>query len=831
MVFNEMKGAMGSQAARFGRALGANLFPESTYHHNSGGDPVNIPELTHDDLVAFHRTHYHPSNGRFFTYGNMPLEATLLKADELALSKFDRLDVSGLDVTDEVRYTEPKRVEVSVPADALVADKDKQSVVGVSWLQINQIAEADGLESFALGVASDLLLSGPQAAFYAPLLEAGLGSGFSPGTGYGGTRRETSFSVGLKGVATADVGKVEEIVMETLEKVAEEGLPRERVDATLHQLELSTARVTPQFGLGAAFGVMSTWVHGGDALRPLRVSEYAARLEAALDADPAYWSKLIRKHFLDNPHRVTVVAHADEDYDAKLEAAEAERVAAIEAALTDEEKATIVAEAKALKAAQEAPSDVNCLPTLDASTIPRLAQTYPSQHAECAGAPLQIDVQPTNGLTFVHAIFDLSELPERLVPYVDLFAGWLDELGTATMGPGELSEAIKGSTGGISADVMVTADVKDPMKSEVALSISSHALDRNVGRMFELMSDVATGARWTGEEARMRTLTTRLAAAAGASLSQQGLSYAQLITKAPHSPGAALEDRMDGLESVVELQRIVREDAIDETAQKLAEIAAFVFGGGAKVLRSRISAEEGAVDAAREGLEAFLNGVSAGGSAAAAGDEPTIASAMAAFEAGSARTFLAVPTQTNYAAATLPTVPYVHEDAPALYMLAQALSTCYLHREIREKGGAYGGGCSASPLSGNFSFTSYRDPNQLATLDVFKASGEWAATSGSISDSDMNEATLRAFKALDSPLAPQNRGTALFLSGLDDESRQRFRDGLFACTKDTLRAAAEKYLVGREASVAIVGNAAAVPVANGQDGWTVLGADGKPFEA
>ena len=214
----------------------------------------------------------------------------------------------------------------------------------------------------------------------------------------------------------------------------------------------------------------------------------------------------------------------------------------------------------------------------------------------------------------------------------------------------------------------------------------------------------------------MRTLTTRLAAAAGASLSQQGLSYAQLITKAPHSPGAALEDRMDGLESVVELQRIVREDAIDETAQKLAEIAAFVFGGGAKVLRSRISAEEGAVDAAREGLEAFLNGVSAGGSGAAAGDEPTIASAMAAFEAGSARTFLAVPTQTNYAAATLPTVPYVHEDAPALYMLAQALSTCYLHREIREKGGAYGGGCSASPLSGNFSFTSYRDPNQLAWL-------------------------------------------------------------------------------------------------------------------
>ena len=70
VVFNEMKGAMGSQAARFNRALGATLFPTSTYHHNSGGDPVNIPDLTHDDLRQFHATHYHPSNARFFTYGD-----------------------------------------------------------------------------------------------------------------------------------------------------------------------------------------------------------------------------------------------------------------------------------------------------------------------------------------------------------------------------------------------------------------------------------------------------------------------------------------------------------------------------------------------------------------------------------------------------------------------------------------------------------------------------------------------------------------------------------------------------------------------------------------
>jgi Zn-dependent M16 (insulinase) family peptidase len=87
VVFNEMKGAMGSQSARFGRELGAALFPASTYHHNSGGEPAAIPNLTWEQLRAFHATHYHPSNARFVTYGDLPLEPTLAKAEVGVLRK------------------------------------------------------------------------------------------------------------------------------------------------------------------------------------------------------------------------------------------------------------------------------------------------------------------------------------------------------------------------------------------------------------------------------------------------------------------------------------------------------------------------------------------------------------------------------------------------------------------------------------------------------------------------------------------------------------------------------------------------------------------------
>jgi hypothetical protein len=45
--------------------------------------------------------------------------------------------------------------------------------------------------------------------------------------------------------------------------------------------------------------------------------------------------------------------------------------------------------------------------------------------------PLQLDEQPTNGITYASVLLDASTLPDRLVPYMDLFADYLTELGTA----------------------------------------------------------------------------------------------------------------------------------------------------------------------------------------------------------------------------------------------------------------------------------------------------------------------------------------------------------------------------------------------------------------
>jgi len=836
VVFNEMKGAMGSQGARFNRALTEALFPTSTYHHNFGGDPLCIPDLSHEQLQAFHAEHYHPSNACFYSYGSMPLEETLHQVQDLALSRFEYLDVSRLDVEDEERFASPKRLEVLVPADAMVADEAKQSLLAVAYLMVNHIKEPDTLDSFALSVASDLMLSGPQATFYKPLIEAGLGSGFAPGTGQS-TRRESSFAVGLKGVAEEDLDKVESTILSTLESIAVEGFPRARVNATLHQVELGASTVSTQFGINAGLGVMATWVHGGDALRPLRVPALAKQLEAALDADEEFWQKLIRRRFLENPHRLTLVGRVDSEYDAKLEAQEAAMLQKRAVHLTADEVAGIIRDAATLKAAQEAPQAVECLPTLVvAESVPAVASTYLSAHSTVAGVPVQWDAAPTNGISYVSANFDLSQLPDRLAPYLELFTDFLNALGTTAKSPEQLAEAIKGSTGGISAGLSVVPSLTDTREVRVELALGAQALDRKVPEMFALLDEVTTGVRWAGEELRMGTLITRRAASAGASLSSQGLSYARSQAVAELTPSGWLEDRIEGLPHVHMVQRMAqdRDAAVEEVSTALAEIAEHVFGGSntpSKVGRCRVACQEGSLGTAEEELEGWLRGLGSAPPVRSTWQDPaqdTLQAAMASCPLREgAKAFVAVPSQTNHCAAALLTVPYTHPDAASLHLLAQVMSTCYLHTEIREKGGAYGGGCSASPLGGMFSFSSFRDPRTLETLDTFQHAMEWAATEGNIRPSDVEEAHLRAFKVLDAPIPPSARGARVYASGIDDETRQVFRERLLACTIPTLHRVAEAHLMYRTPSVAIVGNAAAIPVTHGIDGWSVIHSDAK----
>jgi Zn-dependent M16 (insulinase) family peptidase len=77
VVFNEMKGSLSSPDSRLWHEMIKLLTPDLPYAHNSGGDPLEIPDLTYEQLIHFYETYYHPSQCLFFLYGSMPLKKNL----------------------------------------------------------------------------------------------------------------------------------------------------------------------------------------------------------------------------------------------------------------------------------------------------------------------------------------------------------------------------------------------------------------------------------------------------------------------------------------------------------------------------------------------------------------------------------------------------------------------------------------------------------------------------------------------------------------------------------------------------------------------------------
>jgi len=165
-------------------------------------------------------------------------------------------------------------------------------------------------------------------------------------------------------------------------------------------------------------------------------------------------------------------------------------------------------------------------------------------------------------------------------------------------------------------------------------------------------------------------------------------------------------------------------------------------------------------------------------------------------------------TQVNFCAKAYPTVPASHEDNAVLHVLAGFMRNGYLHRAIREQGGAYGGGAGQDANSASFRFFSYRDPRINETLDDFDRALEWAV-SGKHQNYQLEEAILGVIATMDKPSSPAGEAKQSFynnLFGRTLDQRIKFRQRVLATTLDDLRGAASQYFDPMKSSIGVITN-------------------------
>ncbi len=165
-------------------------------------------------------------------------------------------------------------------------------------------------------------------------------------------------------------------------------------------------------------------------------------------------------------------------------------------------------------------------------------------------------------------------------------------------------------------------------------------------------------------------------------------------------------------------------------------------------------------------------------------------------------------TQVNFCARAYPTVSVQHADAAPLTVLGGFLRNGFLHRTIREQGGAYGGGASQDSGIAAFRFYSYRDPRLAETLQDFDQSVNWLLETPHEYRA-VEEAILGVIGSIDKPSSPAGEAKQHFhnrLFGRTHAQREHFREQILAVTLDDLRRVTETYLRPELASTAVITN-------------------------
>lgn len=765
IVYNEMKGVFSDPESRLYRSMTSRLLPDTLYARESGGDPDAIPDLTYEYLKNFHETYYHPSNGYFFLYGDIPTSDYLtFLADKL--DAIPRNEASAAlrplrpEVTHQPKWNAPQSVQDTYPVGADEPLTEKTYLM-LSWL----IGDATDPEDVILCRLLSLILLGNEAA---PLRKAIIDAKLGADLIYSGASSigpSSTFYVGLKGSETERAEAFTQLVIDTLTQVADSEIATETVEAAFQQATYYFQEVAPMFPLRMLYRVIEAWIYEKDSDTFLKLGESLATVRQHWQENPVIFNELIRERLIDNPHRLLSVLSPDQEMQAKSDAELTARMKATRAQFTDEQVAQIAAAAAELERLNGQPNPPEALaklPQLQVSDLPEKPRHIPTVIEKVAGRNLLKNDVFANGVNYLILNFDLQGLPEHLWGYLPRYADAISKLGAANMHYTEIAQRKSAVTGGIGCSPGFTTHALDANQSLQYLNFHLKTLDGKIDAALDVLHDLVFNVDPRDTE-RLRDVLVQAVAEYRTEMIHDGSSTAIHHAARGLSPQAHLAEIVHGLPQLRNSEVLL--NSFDELNADLMghieEIRDFLL------TRGRVTASFTGSDTAFEQTRATL-----GEWLAKMRDEP-LTSAPIAFQSFDTppREGLAGPIQIAHCAHVIPAPHYSHPDSALLSIGAHILRLDYIMSEIRFKGNAYGAWFTYSPFDAHLYQASYRDPHVARTLNVFAETVdyvkqvEWTQT-------DIDRAIIATAKNGEKPIRPSQAVSDALSQHLTGQTRQ-----------------------------------------------------------
>lgn len=795
VVYSEMKGAFSSPDDVLERAIVDSLFPDTCYGVESGGDPDVIPELTYEQFLAFHSKYYHPSNSYIYLYGDMNMEEQLEYIDSNYLSKYEYLQVES-----SIMSQNPFVEAVSVSKEYPVTNDEP--LEDNSYISYNTVIEnvLDKELYIAFQVVDYALVGSPGAVLKKALLESGICKDVFGG--YENGILQPYFSVVIKNTNEDKKDEFLGIVRDVLKNVVKEGFDKKALLAGINVFEFKFREADfGHYPKGLMYGLqlLDSWLYDEKQpfihIQPLDTFEI---LKKNVETD--YFEKLVEKYLLNNTHESIVTMVPKKGLTAENDRKLADKLAELKSSMSEADIEKLIEDTQALHKYQQEEDDEETLamiPCLKISDIKKESSEFIYTEEIVDDVKFITHDIFTNGIGYLTAAFDITDLPLERMRYVGLLKAVLGMMDTENYSYADLANEIFLNSGGISPGGDVNVDINDSSKYINSFKMKAKILYDKMDFAFDMFEEIMFKTKFDDKK-RLYEILCMLKSRLQASMMSSGHVVSYHRAMASISKVDAIAEETGGIAFYRFLEKITSDfdNQADDVIENIKKTRDMIFNRKNLLLYDYI-ATENQKDILIEKSLVFTD-MLADSCDYDTNDDWEANIISEAFKTGA---------KVQYVSCVGRYIDDEHPFTGALRVLRMIMSYDYLWNQIRVVGGAYGA-FSNFLKTGEAYFASYRDPNLRKTLETYKKAADYLRNFD-VNERDMTKYIIGTIAEMDTPRTPSTegqRGLDAYLSNNTLAAIQKTRDEVLSTDKETIRGLAE-YIdnIFKSYSVCVIG--------------------------
>lgn len=797
IVYSEMKGAFSSPEQQLYREIQASLYPDNAYGVESGGNPDFIPDLTYEDYLDFHRKYYHPSNSYIYLYGDMDIVSKLEWLDKEYLSEFEAIHVdSALSEQPELGIRD---------VENYYSLSDNEEVEENTYLSFNAMVGtfAEVEQCVAFQVIEYALLSSTGAPLKQALLEAGIGKDIL--SSFDSEILQPNFSIIAKNANIEQKDDFKKVILDNLNKIVKEGVNENSIRAAINVLEFRYREADyGQFPKGLLYGihVMGSWLYDDSkAFSYMHGNQIFEDLKNKIGT--GYYEKLIETYLIHSNHATYFTLAPKKGLNKEKEEELEKKLSDYKNSLSEEEIEKIIADTKHLKEYQEIPStkeELERIPMLAREDIGKKSFPLYNKEKEVDGIPVLHHEVFTNGIAYVKCLFDVSQVEEELLPYLNLLASVLGSVDTKNYSFLELSNEVNINTGEMKSDLTIFNKKNDAEYYRTVFYFNSKLLYSKMPKAFELLKEMILYSNFSDTK-RLLEIIKEIKSRLQMRMNSSGHNVSVDRALSYLSESGYYVDVTKGIryyQFIADLEAHFEEKK-DTLVANLTKLSKEIFHPA--LMGISITAEDEGFTLLSKELKNFTDAIlvngteDAGVTALNKGQlskrsfNDTFKQASYPFPVEKLNEGFKYSGQVQYVATCGNYLKAGYEPTGYLKVLKTILGYDYLWNNVRVKGGAYGCMCNFSGIDGTSYFVSYRDPNLKETVQVYKGITDYVKNF-TVDDRDMTKYIIGTMSSVDTPLTPMMKGSRslnAYLCGVTEADIQKEREEILSTSQEDIR--------------------------------------------